>query len=298
MKKEIILTTFHGTYNSIWDQADTFHHEMKDIHNLEYLDDWEFDSEAYKRDLGKAYTKFIEEQLRKYVYDGIYLSFLEMDSPREYNYRTDYIVAELLVENGEEFSAALNIASVKAFRKKHGDLIPGWKNEEILITLRNAVRRRIKAFGIDAEILSMDFYGSRARGTENYDSDLDIVMEYSGSISESNFFNLLHDSEDPYEIEGVRVDINPIKAEKTGTIEEFMNRVYEYDYSVINNSLNQVYDFSDRLGYLLSDLYEPCDMLEIDAYYEIASELDYFGYWHPTTKRARDEYEKAVSSCE
>jgi predicted nucleotidyltransferase len=298
MKKEIILTTFHGTYNSIWNHADSFYHEMKDIHNLEYLDEWEFDSESYKRDLGKAYTKFIEEQLRKYVYDGISLSFLEMDSPRQYNYRTDYIIAELRVENEEEFSTSLKIASVKTFRKKHGDLIPGWKNEEIIITLRNAVRRRIKAFGIDAEIISMDFYGSRARGTENYDSDLDIVMEYSGSISESDFFNLLHDSEDPYEIEGVRVDINPIKAEKTGTIEEFMNRVYEYDYSVISDSLNQLYDFSDRLGYLLSDLYEPCDMLEIDAYYEIASVLDYSDYWHPTTKRARDEYEMAVNSCE
>ena len=50
--------------------------------------------------------------------------------------------------------------------------------------------------------------GSRCRGIEQENSDLDVVVEYTGSTREDDLFNMLH--EDSIYIAGIQVDINPI----------------------------------------------------------------------------------------
>ena len=51
--------------------------------------------------------------------------------------------------------------------------------------------------------------GSRCRGLENDNSDIDVVVEIKGSeLKEDALFNIFHEEE--MEIDGITVDINPV----------------------------------------------------------------------------------------
>ena len=65
-------------------------------------------------------------------------------------------------------------------------------------------------------------YGSRTTGRATEDSDLDVLVGYEGSAREDDIFNVLH--EDACRINGVLIDANPIKADCSGTIEEYLQR--------------------------------------------------------------------------
>ncbi len=65
-------------------------------------------------------------------------------------------------------------------------------------------------------------YGSRVSGKATEDSDLDVLVEYEGSAREDTIFNILHAEEQ--RMNGVLIDVNPIKAECSGTIEEYLQR--------------------------------------------------------------------------
>lgn len=72
--------------------------------------------------------------------------------------------------------------------------------------------------------------GSRCRGLETDNSDLDILIEYeSDSYREDAFFNLLNDTEVNDNLHlGVSVDYNPIRKEETGTLETYLPTVESY----------------------------------------------------------------------
>ena len=77
------------------------------------------------------------------------------------------------------------------------------------------------------ELLGARVYGSRSReGLYHEGSDIDVVVSYSGDLKEDAFFNALH--EGGLKIAGIPVDINPISAEQTGTLEEYMENAKEY----------------------------------------------------------------------
>lgn len=78
----------------------------------------------------------------------------------------------------------------------------------------------------DASIRGVILSGSRCRGLEKPHSDLDVVVEYIGEEREDDMFNLFH--EDKFSIGGIKVDINPITAYKTGTLEEYLPGVEKY----------------------------------------------------------------------
>ena len=79
----------------------------------------------------------------------------------------------------------------------------------------------------EVELLGARVYGSRSReGLYHEGSDIDVVVSYSGSLREDDFFNVLH--EDGLEIAGIPVDINPISTEKTGTLEEYLENAEKY----------------------------------------------------------------------
>ncbi len=80
--------------------------------------------------------------------------------------------------------------------------------------------------GYEVQVMAARIYGSRTAGIENENSDVDVVIEFQGDIREDDFFNMLH--EDGLSIGGMTVDINPITAEKSGTIEEYLARANEY----------------------------------------------------------------------
>ena len=55
---------------------------------------------------------------------------------------------------------------------------------------------------------------------------MDVVIEYQGEIREDVFFDMLH--ENGLSVGGMMVDINPITAEKSGSIEEYLARANQY----------------------------------------------------------------------
>ena len=80
--------------------------------------------------------------------------------------------------------------------------------------------------------IAVAFYGSRSQklpGQEPWPdgahrtSDIDILLEYEGSIREDDAFNFLQGLD--LEFWGIKVDFNPIKEEKTGNITDSLKRM-------------------------------------------------------------------------
>ena len=82
---------------------------------------------------------------------------------------------------------------------------------------------RDEFFGKDEfELVDIAFYGSRVSGKASVDSDLDVLVEYKVTAREDTIFDVL--AEQRLMLEGVRLDINPIKNEKSGTIVDYLER--------------------------------------------------------------------------
>ena len=91
--------------------------------------------------------------------------------------------------------------------------------------VRDWILDTIEDAGFDATeftYVGIRAYGSRVSGRATEDSDLDILVEYEGSAREDDIFNVLH--EEKHWMNGVLLDINPIKAECSETIEEYLHR--------------------------------------------------------------------------
>lgn len=125
--------------------------------------------------------------------------------------------------------------------------------------LMDAIRRQ----DLLIQIGEVMIYGSRCRGTEKSTSDIDIVVEYKGDIREDDLFNLLH--EDEFLLGNHKVDINPIQADKSGNIAEFLQQatIYMENEMVfsIGNRYIYIQDATEGYDYTIYGL----DMKEIDG---------------------------------
>lgn len=114
-----------------------------------------------------------------------------------------------------------------------GRTIQGLENyteEEILEDVRAFIEEQLEDAGIEGvTIKGMALHGSRMRGDARPDSDLDVVVEYEGDISEDAFFNLVNYDLDFRGPNGIIIDINPITEGKSGTLEQYMERSRRYD---------------------------------------------------------------------
>ena len=97
---------------------------------------------------------------------------------------------------------------------------------EIEDTVKCHVQAQLDEAGIDAEIVDVAVAGSRCRGLERDGSDLDVVVELSTSEREDVLFDAFNG--DALHIGGVKVDINPITAQRTGTLETYLPQVEDY----------------------------------------------------------------------
>lgn len=104
--------------------------------------------------------------------------------------------------------------------------IEGMNATEIEELVEEYVSAKLKECELDAEVRGVVISGSRCRGLERKRSDLDVVVEYSSDVREDALFDLLH--EDKLIIGGVKVDINPITAGETGTLEEYRSGEEKY----------------------------------------------------------------------
>lgn len=147
---------------------------------------------------------------------------------------------EKLSEKAEEVEQADLEAKQAEFRENNPDVVADFraKTEELFHSLDGQsaddiektvyayVQSQIDEYGLDAEIVDVVVAGSRCRGIEQENSDLDVVVEYTGSTREDDLFNMLH--EDSIYIAGIKVDINPITEGRTGTLETYLPEVETY----------------------------------------------------------------------
>ena len=97
-------------------------------------------------------------------------------------------------------------------------------------TIEEAVREKViqiaEDYGLDVTVEDVIVSGSRCRGLENAESDLDVVVSYSGSEREDDLFNTLKD-EHMY-FGKVELDINPINTAETGTLAQYLPGVEKH----------------------------------------------------------------------
>ena len=118
---------------------------------------------------------------------------------------------------------------VENFKAKTNELfheISEMNPAEIEETVKCHVQAQLDEYGIDAEIVDVAVVGSRCRGLEHDGSDLDVVVELSTSEREDVLFDTFNG--DALHIGDVKVDINPITAQRTGTLETYLPQVEGY----------------------------------------------------------------------
>ncbi|WP_347560312.1 YodL domain-containing protein [Clostridium sp. AM42-4] len=138
-----------------------------------------------------------------------------------------------LMEKAEEANRIIPESTpssvVADFKAKTGELfhdISEMNPEEIEETVKCHVQAKIDEYNIDATIVDVAVTGSRCRGLEHESSDLDVVVELSTAEREDDLFNAFNES--GLHIGEVKVDINPITAQRTGTLETYLPQVEEY----------------------------------------------------------------------
>lgn len=127
------------------------------------------------------------------------------------------------------FSEYASVKAAKPQKEKPVQGIEGYSRDEIKGIVADHINDVMRDNDIHAEIIGMDIHGSRNRHDARPDSDLDVVVEYSGDIREDDMFNALNGEEDALSIEGIKVDINPIRKEETGDLQDYMKQSEEYD---------------------------------------------------------------------
>ncbi len=107
----------------------------------------------------------------------------------------------------------------------------GWTVGTATDRIRGMVEKRIVEIsgdiGEEIDVTDVRLHGSRVRGDNRDDSDIDVVVEYSGDVSEDDLFNMLN--EVPLKFEGLTIDVNPICSGKSGSMDEYMKRSRGYD---------------------------------------------------------------------
>ena len=115
--------------------------------------------------------------------------------------------------------------AVEQFKSKtaeHFAPIGGLNADDIEADVRSYVQNLLDENEINAQIVDLAIVGSRSRNLGEEQSDLDVAIEFTSDLKEDALFNILH--EEPYEIGGVTVDINPIRKEETGTLGEYLKQ--------------------------------------------------------------------------
>lgn len=118
-EQDFRIMEFPGYYESHYCNSNSVSDKIEDIEinsgvELKHADDWEVDMENYKKDLGVAYTDFINEKYRGIFGETFVLSYKETISPRQYNFETDKMMATLEILDEEKF-----FASVRAKMNEH-----------------------------------------------------------------------------------------------------------------------------------------------------------------------------------
>lgn len=103
----------------------------------------------------------------------------------------------------------------------------GMSRSEIEETVWAIAQAEIIENDLDARIQAVRVYGSRTRdGLYKEDSDVDVVISYEGTVREDDLFSVLNEA--GYKFGNMRVDMNPIRPDKTGALEDFLEKSERY----------------------------------------------------------------------
>lgn len=120
---------------------------------------------------------------------------------------------------------------IKDFREetdRHFKPLQGLAASEIESIIKEYIVKILKENEIDIEISDAVIYGSRSRGLENNNSDLDVVVEYKGNFNEDALFNILNNEDIRYYFGNIPVDINPLSLDVGNSLENFLPMADKY----------------------------------------------------------------------
>ena len=131
----------------------------------------------------------------------------------------------------QEESVYSESAVVAEFRNKTMEsfhLIGDRTEFDIELEVEELLRQEMIDNEIAGDIEAVVLYGSRSRGLEtSEDADIDIVVQINNAeLKEDALFNLFSDMD--IEIDGIPVDVNPIRPEETGTLEDYLPKAEAY----------------------------------------------------------------------
>jgi len=134
--------------------------------------------------------------------------------------------AEMANKIGSDVLDSRFVMEFKAKTNERFHVIGNQDPESIEETVTAYVKSVLEEYEIEAEIIDLAINGSRARGIEKESSDLDVVVEFDTNEKEDFLFNLLNHY--GLCIAGIKVDINPITRQESGTLEEYLIRADKY----------------------------------------------------------------------
>lgn len=123
----------------------------------------------------------------------------------------------------------LSAKAIEDFREQteeHFHPVDGMNAGEIKEMVSYYVQAKIIENKLDVKVENVILSGSRCRGIEKIGSDLDVMVDYKGTIREDDFFNILH--EESFAIAGIAVDINPITEDKMGSLAKYLESAEQY----------------------------------------------------------------------
>lgn len=92
---------------------------------------------------------------------------------------------------------------------------------DLINIVKEDLRVIIEENNLDVEIEGIELIGSYIRGENTPESDLDVLVQYSGDLRDDDFFNII--VEENLSLCGVKIDVNPINSAKD-SIEDFKER--------------------------------------------------------------------------
>lgn len=188
-----------------------------------------------------------KEELLKLGYDGIILRDTNVDTPFMKDIHDVYVAFDntqiKAVNNRGTFDAENpNIYYQSEIDRENIETSFG----DTLENITDAVKADVLNIAVENNLSEDEFsfedirvYGSYSKGQNKDTSDLDFLVQYSGSMREDDAFNMFADAELTLEdVNGntVKIDINPVNIVKSGTIDEHlvdMDALYQED----NNKL-------------------------------------------------------------
>ncbi len=156
--------------------------------------------------------------------------------------------------------------------------LEGYSEQEVYKYVREHFETMLEDSGIDAEIVDMKVIGSRVNGNSGEGSDLDVLLEFKGNISEDGLFNILNDEDEGrLYIEGIPVDINPITEGKSGTIQQFLDRNKDYVKEIgINDKNDFTMEENEKLQATIKDVTSRDEQFRYQLLNRMQQDCDYF----------------------